>query len=99
MTDLPAPGAQLATFAAQLNAQAIPTHVLRKTEDLLVDWFGSALAGKGARPVETIGRFAARMGAGTGASHAGRWQRCRRVLTRRPARAAVRLHSALRPIH
>lgn len=68
MTDLPAPGAQLATFAAQLNAQAIPTHVLRKTEDLLVDWFGSALAGKGARPVETIGRFAARMGAGTGAS-------------------------------
>lgn len=46
MTDVPAPGAELATFAARLNAQAIPPHVLRKTEDLLVDWFGSALAGR-----------------------------------------------------
>ena len=62
------PSAQLAAFAAGLRFEAIPTDVVRKTEDLLVDWFGSALAGKGSRPVETIARFAASMGAGTGAS-------------------------------
>ncbi|OYY92650.1 MAG: 2-methylcitrate dehydratase [Polaromonas sp. 28-63-22] len=62
------PTAQLAAFAAGLTFEAIPEPVVRKTEDLLVDWFGSALAGKGARPVETIARFAAAMGPGTGAS-------------------------------
>jgi 2-methylcitrate dehydratase PrpD len=41
--------------------------VLRRTEDLLLDWIGSALAGKGARAVESIERFAAAMG-GAGAS-------------------------------
>ncbi len=56
------PSTQLATFAAQLRFEAIPEHVVRKTEDLLVDWFGSCLAGKGARPVESIARFATLMG-------------------------------------
>lgn len=56
------PTAQLAAFAAGLTFEAIPAPVVRKAEDLLVDWFGSALAGKGARPVETIARFAAQMG-------------------------------------
>ena len=56
------PSAQLAAFAAGLTFDAIPESVVRKTEDLLVDWFGSALAGKGARPVESIARFAAAMG-------------------------------------
>jgi len=60
------PTAQLAAFAAGLTFDAIPASVVRKTEDLLVDWFGSALAGKGARPVESIARFAASMGAPTG---------------------------------
>ena len=55
------PTAQLAAFAAGLTFDAIPESVVRKTEDLLVDWFGSALAGKGARPVESIARFAAAM--------------------------------------
>jgi len=62
------PTAQLAAFAAGLTFEAIPEPVVRKTEDLLVDWFGSALAGRGARPVETIARFAAAMGPGTGHS-------------------------------
>jgi 2-methylcitrate dehydratase PrpD len=62
------PTAQLATFAAQLRFDNIPAPVVRKAEDLLVDWFGSAIAGKGARPVETITRFAASMGPGTGAA-------------------------------
>ena len=61
------PSAQLATFAADLRFDAIVAPVVRKTEDLLVDWFGSAIAGKGARPVETITRFAASMGPAAGA--------------------------------
>jgi 2-methylcitrate dehydratase PrpD len=51
------PGAQLAEFAASLQFSDIPAPVLRRTEDLLLDWAGSALAGKGARPVEGIARF------------------------------------------
>ena len=60
--EMSTPTAQLAAFAAGLTFEAIPEPVVRKTEDLLVDWFGSTLAGKGARPVETIARFAAAMG-------------------------------------
>lgn len=59
---IPTPSAQLAEFAAGLRFDDIPVAVVRKTEDLLVDWFGSAMAGKGARPVETLTRFAASMG-------------------------------------
>ena len=68
------PSAQLASFAANLRFEAIPEHVVRKTEDLLVDWFGSCLAGKGARPVESMARFAAQMGplsVGTATSSVG----------------------------
>ena len=61
------PTAQLAAFAAALRFDAIPTPVIRRTEDLLVDWFGSALAGKGTRPVESIARFVASMGPSVGA--------------------------------
>ena len=60
------PTAQLAAFAAHLRFDNIPAPVVRKAEDLLVDWFGSAIAGKGARAVEAITRFAASMGPGTG---------------------------------
>ena len=56
------PSSQLATFAAQLRYEDIPEHVITKTEDLLVDWFGSCVAGKGSRPVESIAKFAATMG-------------------------------------
>ena len=59
---------QLAAFAADLRFDAIPESVVRKTEDLLVDWFGSAVAGFGARPVEAITRFALSMGPQTGLS-------------------------------
>ncbi len=62
------PSSQLATFAAGLRFEDIPVSVVRKTEDLLVDWFGSAIAGKGSRPVETITRFAASMGPTSGAA-------------------------------
>ena len=50
------PTQALADFAAGLAFEAIPEPVLRRAEDLFLDWFASALAGKGARPVETIAR-------------------------------------------
>ncbi|WP_293605529.1 MmgE/PrpD family protein [Polaromonas sp. UBA4122] len=56
------PTAQLAAFAAGLRFDAIPEPVVRRTEDLLVDWFASAVAGHGSRPVESITRFAQAMG-------------------------------------
>ncbi len=62
------PTAQLAAFAAGLKFENIPAPVIAKTEDLLVDWFGSAIAGKGSRPVETITAFAAGMGPTDGAA-------------------------------
>lgn len=58
----------LAEFAATLRFDAIPAHVVRRAEDLFLDWFGSALAGKGARPVEAITRFYAAMGPAGGPS-------------------------------
>lgn len=60
------PGAELAAFAAGLHFDHIPADVVRKAEDLLVDWFASAVAGHGSRPVAGIARFAATMGPGTG---------------------------------
>ena len=62
------PGQTLATFAATLRLDTIPPTVLDRAEDLLLDWIGSALAGKGARPVETIARFAESMGPADGPS-------------------------------
>ncbi len=62
------PAAQLAAFAADLRFDAIPEPVVRFTENLLVDWFGSAVAGRGARPVESIARFAQSMGPAEGPS-------------------------------
>jgi len=61
---------KLASFAANLKADDIPNDVMSRAEDLLVDWFGSAIAGKGARPVEIITQFAQNMG-GFNASHSG----------------------------
>ncbi len=56
------PSKELAHFAAQLSIHDIPKDVIDRSEDLLVDWFGSAIAGKGSRPVEIITQFAQNMG-------------------------------------
>jgi 2-methylcitrate dehydratase PrpD len=56
------PSAELAAFAAGLRFESIPDAVVRKAEDLLVDWFGSAVAGHQARPVMSIVKFAQAMG-------------------------------------
>ena len=62
------PSQVLANFAAQLQWSDIPDLVIRKTEDLLVDWFGSAVAGKNAKAVEIIAQFAQIMGPSSGQS-------------------------------
>ncbi len=64
----PDPTQALANFAADLAFESIPDAVVRRTEDLLLDWFSSALAGKGARPVESIARFIEAMGPSEGPS-------------------------------
>src|SRR5512141_2891754 len=68
MSPDPHPGATLARFASALDFDDIPAPVLRRAEDLLLDWTASALAGEGARAVGTIARFAARMGPADGPS-------------------------------
>lgn len=62
------PSKALATFAANLDFNEIPESVVRRAEDLFVDWFGSALAGKVGRPVNVIDAFASQMGPDTGAA-------------------------------
>ena len=61
---------ELANFAANLKIADIPSDVIARAEDLLVDWFGSAIAGKGSRPVEIITQFAQNM-SGYDSSHVG----------------------------
>ena len=68
MTPHSDPGQALAHFAATLRFEDIPAPVLRRAEDLFLDWLGSALAGKGARPVESIARFMESMGPSEGPS-------------------------------
>jgi 2-methylcitrate dehydratase PrpD len=62
------PEQRLAEFAATLACEAIPPPVVRRCEELMLDWFGSALAGKGVRPVEILERYASAMGPPTGPS-------------------------------
>ncbi|MBY0266045.1 MAG: MmgE/PrpD family protein, partial [Burkholderiales bacterium] len=52
------PTQQLGEFLAAIRYEDIPAPVVARTEELFLDWFASALAGKGARPVETINSFA-----------------------------------------
>jgi 2-methylcitrate dehydratase PrpD len=61
MNTLPSSQA-LAEFAVTLQFESIPAPVIRRTEDLLLDWFGSCLAGKNARAVEILAAFAESMG-------------------------------------
>jgi 2-methylcitrate dehydratase PrpD len=68
MNDSTFPGAQLAHFAATLHFDHVPATVARRAEDLLLDWIGSTLAGKGARPVESIARFMLAQGPADGPS-------------------------------
>ena len=52
----------LAEFLADLQYAQVPSHVLDRTEDLFLDWLGSALASQGAHPIPLFERYAERMG-------------------------------------
>jgi 2-methylcitrate dehydratase PrpD len=60
MPPLPEPGAELARFAATLKIEQIPAPVLRRAEDLFLDWFACALAGRSGEPVQALERFVVR---------------------------------------
>ena len=62
------PSSQLAHFSANLQFDDIPSDVMRRAEDLFLDWFGSALAGKVGRPVQAIEAIAREMGPTDGRS-------------------------------
>ncbi|MEK9803898.1 MAG: MmgE/PrpD family protein [Curvibacter sp.] len=65
---VPSPSQALAAFAATLKFEANPAPVIRRSEDLLLDWFGSCLAGKNAHAVEILAAFAESMGPQDGPS-------------------------------
>ncbi len=71
MSDTESPGEVLASFAASLRFDHIPDAVVRRAEDLFLDWVGSALAGRNARAVESIAWFAAQMGPVRGVAEPG----------------------------
>lgn len=56
------PTQQLCAFLSLIRYDDLPEPVVARTEELFLDWFASALAGKGARPVETLHAFATAMG-------------------------------------
>ncbi len=62
------PTQQLCAFLSSIRYDDLPEPVVARTEELFLDWFASALAGKGARPVETLHAFATAMGPREGSS-------------------------------
>jgi 2-methylcitrate dehydratase PrpD len=56
------PTRTLSEFIAGLRYRDLPPDVVTYTKELFVDWLGSCLAGKGARPVRAFQAFANRMG-------------------------------------
>src|SRR5689334_8137337 len=66
--DAATPSEALAEFAATLDRAMIPDEVFARAEDLFVDWAASALAGRTARAVQAVDRFAIAMGPAQGPS-------------------------------
>lgn len=58
----------LADFLAQLTYDQIPASAVRRTEELFLDWLGSALASKGSHPIPLFEQYAAMMGPSSGPS-------------------------------
>ncbi|AZC36989.1 MmgE/PrpD family protein [Pseudomonas chlororaphis] len=56
----------LAGFLAGLSYQQLPDSVLARTEELFLDWLGSALASQGAHPIPLFERYARHMGPADG---------------------------------
>ena len=51
-----APMCELASFLAGLRYEDVPEAPVGRTKELFLDWVGSALAGRGERPVRIIAR-------------------------------------------
>jgi 2-methylcitrate dehydratase PrpD len=60
--------ADLCRFLAAVKYEALPPAVVQRTEELFLDWFASALAGRGARPTRILESFARSMGPASGAA-------------------------------
>jgi len=56
----------LVQFLTTLRYDDIPEPVLSRTEDLFLDWLGSALASQGARPIPLFEAYAQKMGPANG---------------------------------
>ncbi|AJO78161.1 MmgE/PrpD family protein [Pseudomonas sp. MRSN 12121] len=56
----------LAGFLAGLSYPQLPDPVLARTEELFLDWLGSALASQGAHPIPLFERYARQMGPADG---------------------------------
>ena len=56
----------LTEFLANLRYEQLPEAVISRTEDLFLDWLGSALASQGAHPIPLFERYAAMMGPANG---------------------------------
>ncbi|WP_313329077.1 MmgE/PrpD family protein, partial [Stutzerimonas balearica] len=56
----------LTEFLAGLAYEQIPEPVLARTEDLFLDWLGSALASAGSHPIPLFERYAQKMGPAEG---------------------------------
>ena len=59
---------ELASFLSGLRFAELPDEVVERTKELFLDWAASALAGKNARPVRILERFAETMGPAEGPS-------------------------------
>src|SRR5918912_1884782 len=59
---------ELASFLAGMRFAALPRPVVERSKELFLDWIASALAGRHARSVQILERFAATMGPAGGPS-------------------------------
>ncbi len=59
---------ELASFLAGVCFEELPRPVVERTKELFLDWVAAALAGRGARPVRILERFAEAMGPADGPS-------------------------------
>jgi 2-methylcitrate dehydratase PrpD len=62
------PTRRLCEFLAGLGYAEVPRAVVVRTQELLIDWLGAALAGVGSGPVPALAAFAAEMGPASGPS-------------------------------
>ena len=60
--------AKLARFLADTRFESLPSDVVSRAEELFLDWFASALAGRGARQTRTFESFARAMGPAKGSA-------------------------------